>query len=58
MKIEITKNEDDTHTFNVPEHIIKALGWEAGDELKMEVARDFDMSPTTLVVMRREKEKK
>ena len=51
-----------TKTTHIPlmyqKHIIKALGWEAGDELKMEVARDFDMNPTTLVVMRREKEKK
>ena len=29
-----------------------------GDELKMEVARDFDFNPTTLVVMRRRKDKK
>jgi|TARA_R110002012_G_scaffold305589_1_gene509781 hypothetical protein len=58
MKIEIIKNEDGTHTFNVPDHIIETLGWQTGDELKMEVARDFDMNPTTLVVMRREKEKK
>ena len=58
MKIEIIKNEDGTSSFVVPEHIIETLGWETGDELKMEVARDFDFNPTPLVVMRRRKEKK
>jgi antitoxin component of MazEF toxin-antitoxin module len=58
MKIEIIKNEDGTSAFVVPDHILEALGWETGDELKMEVARDFDFNPTTLVVMRRRKDKK
>ena len=58
MKIQIIKNEDGTSSFVVPDHILGALDWETGDELKMEVARDFDLNPTTLVVTRRRKEKK
>ena len=58
MKIEIIKNEDGISAFVVPDHILEALDWETGDELKMEVARDFDFNPTTLVVMRRRKDKK
>lgn len=58
MKIQIIENEDGTSSFVVPDHILEALDWETGDELKMEVARDFDLNPTTLVVTRRRKEKK
>lgn len=57
MKIKVQKI-DDQIVINIPDHILEALGWETGDELKMEVARDFDFNPTTLVVMRRRKENK
>lgn len=51
MKVKIIKN-DDEHLIIIPKEVIEMLGWEIGDELKMEVARDFDLNPTTLVVTR------
>lgn len=51
MKVKIIKNNDE-HLITIPKEVIEMLGWEIGDELKMEVARDFDLNPTTLVVTR------
>lgn len=52
MKIKVQKI-DDQIVINIPEHIIEALSWSEGQELKMEVARDFDLNATTLVITKR-----
>ena len=52
MKIKVQKI-DDQMVINIPEHIIEALDWTEDQELKMEVARDFDLNATTLVITKR-----